>query len=92
MLTEGPTENEARCVQEHFEYLQGLVETGQVLIAGRTLTADEESFGIVVFEAESTTAAEAIVANDPAVKSRVMRAHLFPYRVALWSASGPSVG
>ena len=28
--------------------------------------------------------------DDPAVKHGVMRAELFPYRVALWSKSGPS--
>jgi hypothetical protein len=26
---------------------------------------------------------------DPAVKHGVMRAELFPYRIALWSSKGP---
>ena len=90
MLSEGPTEQEALAVQAHFQYLQGLVEAGIVLMAGRTLTSDEHTFGIVVFEANSEEAAKEIVAADPAVKAEVMRAELFPYSVALWSQKGPT--
>lgn len=89
MLTDGPTEREATIVGEHFQYLKGLVEQGVVLMAGRTLNADESTFGIAIFEAESQTAAEEIMRADPAVREGVMRAELFPYRVALWSAVGP---
>ena len=90
MLSEGPTDEEASAVQAHFIYLQDLVDVGAVLMAGRTLTADEDSFGIVVFEAVSDEAAQKVVDADPAVKAKVMRAELFPYRVALWSKLGPS--
>ena len=90
MLSEGPTPEEAAAVGAHFGYLQDLVDTGKVLMAGRTLTTDERSFGIVVFEASSEEAAQALVEADPAVKAEVMRAELFPYRVALWSKFGPS--
>ena len=53
MLTAGPTEQEATIVKEHFEHLQRLVASGTVLMAGRTLNADERTFGIVVLVAES---------------------------------------
>lgn len=83
MLAEGPTEREAEIVGQHFDYLKALVEQGIVILAGRTLTTGEESFGIVIFQAETDEAAQKIVDNDPAVKQGVMQASLFPYRVAL---------
>jgi uncharacterized protein YciI len=90
MLTEGPTEQETKVVREHFEHLQRLVADGTVLMAGRTLDADERTFGIVVFIAESEAQAAEFVRDDPAVKHGVMRAELFPYRVALWSRVRPA--
>lgn len=89
MLSSGPTEREAEIVAEHFAYLKQLTETGPVLMAGRTLTVDERTFGLVVFSAESEAAAAAIVAGDPAVQHGVMQAELLPFRVALWSEKGP---
>ena len=89
MLTEGPSEQESRIVGEHFNYLKELTDAGTVLMAGRTLNADERTFGIVVFIAESEANAEELVRNDPAVRHGVMRAELFPYSVALWSRTGP---
>ena len=89
MLKDGPTEHEAQVVSEHFAYLSELTDRGTVLMAGRTLSVDENTFGIVVFVAGETSEAEAIMKGDPAVKHGVMRAELFPCRVALWSRSGP---
>ena len=89
MLTDGPTEREAATIAEHFEYLQRLHATGVVLMAGRTLNNDAQAFGIVVFTAESEHVALRLMQADPAVCAGVMKAELFPYRVALWSPSGP---
>lgn len=89
MLADGPNEREAEVVGQHFAYLQQLTAAGVVLMAGRTLTVDPQSFGIVVFRAESEAAARKVVARDPAVREGVMHAELFPFRVALWSKSGP---
>jgi uncharacterized protein YciI len=83
MLSEGATEYESAKTSEHFSYLKELVEQGVVILAGRTLNTDPSSFGIVVFNADSDAAAQAIVDADPAVVGGVMRAALFPYRVAL---------
>jgi uncharacterized protein YciI len=85
MLTEGATEAEACIIGEHFNYLGKLVAEGVVLMAGRTLTKDEKTFGIVIFAAASEAEAGALMQNDPALKLGVMTAELFPYRVALWS-------
>jgi len=90
MLTEGPTEHEAAILDEHFEYLQKLVAQGTVLTAGRTQNADERTFGIVIFAADSEAEAAELMRNDPAVSSGVMRAELFPYRTALWSPIDPT--
>ena len=89
MLTEGATEREAEVLGEHFAYLSRLTDQGTVLMAGRTLDADERTFGIAVFVADTAAEAETIMNNDPAVMHGVMRAELFPYRVALWSRAGP---
>jgi uncharacterized protein len=89
MLTEGPTGREASIINQHFEYLQKLVAQGVVFMAGRTLNSDERTFGIVIFEAATEAAAVVLMQNDPAVKLGLMKAELFPYRLALWSAKGP---
>jgi uncharacterized protein YciI len=85
MLSEGPTAVEAAVVREHFAYLKRLSEDGIVILSGRTQTTDANSFGIVIFNADSDEAAEAIAENDPAVRDGVMRAEVFPYRIALFS-------
>lgn len=92
MLEAGPTEDEARIVGAHFEYLKRLVDEGVVLVAGRTLNTDETAFGIAIFVAESRQAAEALMQGDPAVAQGVMSAELFDYRIALWSPRGPDSG
>ncbi len=89
MLTEGPTAEEAEIVSQHFNYLQSLIEAGVLILAGRTQNADESSFGIVIFAADTEDAARDLMANDPAVKNGVMRAKLYPYRVALMTEKRP---
>jgi uncharacterized protein len=89
MLTEGLTEREDAIIGEHFAYLSRLVDDGRVFMAGRTLETDERSFGIVVFHAETPEDAAALMQGDPAVRHGVMRAELFPYRIALWSSQRP---
>ena len=84
MLTSGSTEFESRIVSEHFNYLKHLTKGGVVILAGRTQNTDYSSFGIVLFNAETTQAAREIMLNDPAVKNNVFRAELFPYKMALF--------
>jgi uncharacterized protein YciI len=85
MLVDGPTPDESARVAEHLEYLRALAAQGSLILAGRTQSADPSGFGIVVFAAESEEAARAIVAADPAVRSNVMQADLFPYRIAVFA-------
>jgi uncharacterized protein YciI len=86
MLTDGATPEEEQIISEHFAYLKDLTNKGVVFLAGRTLNTDPTSFGIVIFTASSEQAARQIMHNDPAVKQKVMRAELYPYRIALLGA------
>jgi uncharacterized protein len=83
VLTGGSTEYESQIIKEHFSYLKQLTEDAVVFLAGRTTNTDTSSFGIVILNAESEDAARQIMNNDPAVKNRVFRTELFPYRMAL---------
>jgi uncharacterized protein len=81
MLTEGATAEEA-LQTEHGNYLQGLAARGVVTLAGRTSNNDETTVGIVILSARDEVAAQEIMALDPFVKSSLMTATLFPFRVA----------
>ena len=74
-----------RCLDNglRIRQLTDFVNRRDVLLAGRTNTRDESTFGIVIFKAESDEAAQAFVDEDPAVKAGVMTAMLFPFRLAM---------
>ena len=57
--------------------------SGQVILAGRTVEPLDKTFGLVIFEADSETAAMEFMQSDPAVKAGLMVATLHPYAVAL---------
>lgn len=82
MLTEA-TPEETETVSRHFAYLQDLTQKGVMILMGRTLNNDESAFGICIFEAEDESAARMIMEADPAVRAGVMRAVLYPYKIAL---------
>jgi uncharacterized protein YciI len=83
MLTDGPTAAEADVISRHFDYLQRLTEAGVMILVGRTLTTDDETFGVAIFEASSEAEARQVLADDPAVREGVMQGALFPFRIAL---------
>jgi uncharacterized protein YciI len=85
LVATGPTPEEMAVLEDHTKYLGELTAKGVVILAGRTLTEDEHTFGIVVFRARALEAAQQIMEDDPSVKKGVMRAELFPFRVA-WSS------
>ena len=82
MLIDGLTPEEDAAITEHFRYLVGLADAGVVHLFGRTLNVDSSSFGLCIFEAADEPCARAIMEDDPAVRAGVMRAELFPYRIA----------
>ena len=83
MVTGEATPEEIETVSRHFAYLKDLTEKGVMILMGRTQNNDEHTFGIAIFEAEDESAAREIMENDPAVKGGVMKATLYPYKIAL---------
>lgn len=77
------TSAEELAVERHFERLEKLLEEGILIMAGRTQTMGEKTFGIVIIETETREEALALMESDPAVSEGVMTAELFPYKVAL---------
>ena len=88
MLTAGPTPEEAVTLERHSAYLQALAESGTALLFGRTQTADAKTIGLVILAAESPGEAQRLMEEDPAVAEGVMRAELFPYRIAGGALTG----
>ncbi|MFX0108810.1 MAG: YciI family protein [Candidatus Hodarchaeota archaeon] len=73
---EGTTE----IVGEHFQYLQSLQKTDEIIIVGRF---EEVLIGLVIIECASKERALEIMKNDPAVKSGIFHAELYPWRIAI---------
>lgn len=67
-------------VSEHFKYLQSLLKDGKLIMAGRF---SEVLIGLAMIEVESKEEALEIMRNDPAVKSGVFHAELYPWSIAL---------
>jgi uncharacterized protein YciI len=85
LLTNGPTPEEERVIDEHVEYLSRLADEGVVLLAGRTQSGTTDDFGLVILSAENIEAARRLMEGDPAVREGVFVGDLFDYRVALHS-------
>lgn len=77
------TDIENAVVARHFERLAQAAKSGQLIIAGRTREPLDKTFGLVIFEADSETAAREFMQSDPAVIAGLMTATLHPYSVAL---------
>ncbi len=85
MLTQGATAEEDLIISEHFTFLEKLKDQGIVLLAGRTPGSDPSAFGLILLKVKSEDSARRIMLSDPAVERGVMRAELFPFRIALCS-------
>ncbi|MBR0577317.1 hypothetical protein KCG48_13445 [Proteiniclasticum sp. BAD-10] len=70
-------------VDAHFEKLKAMLANGKLILAGRTPTMDEDTFGIVIFKADSLEEATRIMKEDPAVMQGTMSARVYPFRTAL---------
>ncbi len=86
-MPEAPTPEEAAAVRAHFEYYTRLRDSGELILAGRTL--ERPWVGVFVFEARSRDEAERIVADDPGVRAGAFSARLQAYRVALLAQHRP---
>ena len=86
LLTDGPAPEEQAIIEKHFLYLKDLTEKGIVILAGRTQNTDANSFGIVIFKAETEDEARKIMMDDPAVDQGVFNSELFPYKISLFGS------
>lgn len=77
------TATENAVVGRHFARLARATESAQVVLAGRSSEPLDQTFGIVIFEAENEEAARLFMTTDPAVEGGLMTATLHPYSVAL---------
>lgn len=77
------TEKEEDIVNRHFLKLQDLLAEDKLILAGKTLGLDINTFGVVILEVNSEGEALEIMHSDPAVAEGIMTGELFPYKVAL---------
>ncbi|HEX5914982.1 MAG TPA: YciI family protein [Rubrobacter sp.] len=78
---EDATDEESEVVGRHFNYLQGLLGEGRLIMAGPCI--DGKGPGIIVFEAADGDEARATMEADPAVVAGVFSAELHPFRASL---------
>ena len=74
------TPEESAIIGRHFNYIKEYFDAGTVLFVGR---CEGGEFGITVFQAAADDEAEAMMRDDPAVRTGVMSATLYPLRVVL---------
>ncbi|MBN9659062.1 MAG: hypothetical protein J0H49_12835 [Acidobacteria bacterium] len=76
------TAEEMPVLQAHGAYLRGLLAAGKLVSAGQAFHP-RRLFGLIVVEAPDAAAAQAILDADPAVKNKVFRGEVIPYRTVM---------
>jgi len=77
------TKEDEMALSRHFTRFKHAIETGELILAGRTSEPGDKTFGIAIFEAKDEAAARKFMESDPAVVGKVMTAELHPFSVAL---------
>jgi uncharacterized protein YciI len=77
------TKEDNMALSRHFARFQHAIETGELILAGRTQEPGDKTFGIAIFEAQDGSAARQFMESDPAVTAGLMTAELHPFSVAL---------
>jgi uncharacterized protein YciI len=77
------TQEDKMALDRHFARFQHAVETGELILAGRTREPGDKTFGIAIFQAHDEAAAWKFMESDPAVIAGLMTAELHPFSVAL---------
>jgi uncharacterized protein YciI len=72
---------EAAAFNDHFEWLDGLLEKGLLVMAGAT--GGTVNTGIGIFEAADEGRARAIVSRDPVAARGFARGELLPFQMGL---------
>ncbi len=76
------TPEESKIMEEHFLYLQSLLEANLLLLAGPCV---DGAFGIIILNVNSYEKALELIKEDPAVKAKIMSPEIHPFRVSLLS-------
>ena len=77
------TKEDEAALSRHFARFKHAIETGELILAGRTSESGDKTFGLAIFEAKDEPAAQAFMESDPAVVGGLMTAELHPFAVAL---------
>jgi uncharacterized protein YciI len=77
------TQEDKAALDRHFNRFKHAIETGELILAGRTREPGDKTFGIAIFEAKDEAAARQFMESDPAVVAGLMTAELHPFAVAL---------
>jgi uncharacterized protein YciI len=77
------TKEDNMALSRHFARFKHAIETGELILAGRTQEPGDKTFGIAIFEAKDEDAARKFMESDPAVVAGIMTAKLHPFSIAL---------
>jgi len=77
------TVEDKAAVDRHLANFKAAVQSGQLILAGRTRESGDKTFGIAIFEAADEAAAQKFMEADPAIAAGVMIAELHPFSVVL---------
>lgn len=77
------TKEDNAAIERHLNRFKHAIETGELILAGRTREPGDKTFGIAIFEAKDEAAAKKFMEEDPAVAGGLMTAELHPFAVAL---------
>jgi uncharacterized protein YciI len=77
------TKGDQAVLARHLERFKHAIETGELILAGRTDESGDKTFGVAIFEAPDEKAARAFMESDPAVVAGLMTAELHPFMVVL---------
>jgi uncharacterized protein YciI len=77
------TADEKAAIGRHFNRFKEAIQSGQLILAGRTQESGDKTFGIAIFQAADEAAARKFMETDPAVVAGVMTAELHPFAIVL---------
>lgn len=81
------TKDDEMALSRHLARFKHAIDTGELILAGRTMEPGDKTFGIAIFEAADEKAAQSFMESDPAVVAGLMTAELHPFAVALRSTN-----
>jgi uncharacterized protein YciI len=77
------TQDDIAALDRHFNRFKEAIQSGRLILAGRTQEPGDKTFGIAIFVAAGEAAARKFMEEDPAVVAGLMTAELHPFAVVL---------